>query len=239
MSKKMMQAGVLAVLGLVAGGALAQSGVYVRGDLGYAWADGAGARNVRSTAIPQLVGTVDGMKDSSIYGVGIGYRYNPNLRVDFTLAHRGDFRLEGNDSAVAPAITYNADVKSTAYMFNGYWDFKDASRSFTPFVGLGIGWSENKTSSLRYVQPGAALAGQGPGGKKNDFAWQFTAGVSFDISKQLSVEAAYRFMDLGNFKTNPGVNSGTVAGVPWSATVDGVEGKLRSNELNVGVRYGF
>jgi opacity protein-like surface antigen len=72
-----------------------------------------------------------------------------------------------------------ADVQSGGLMFNGYYDLKISS-SITPFLGVGAGFS--------FVDIDKDIDDY-----DKVFAYQFIAGVGFDIHNKLKLDLAYKY----------------------------------------------
>lgn len=85
-------------------------------------------------------------------------------------------------------------------MVNGYYDF-DIESAFTPYVGGGIGIANVSINDLAVL--GIPLADD----DDTVFAYQFGAGVGYEISPTLTLTADYRyfatadgeFTDAGGF----------------------------------------
>lgn len=99
-----------------------------------------------------------------------------------------------------------------SYMANAYFDYLTCT-PWTPYVGAGIGISHLK-------------ADFGETGKStNNLAWQVMAGLAYDITSNWTVDAGYRYADLGRVRKNYG---------------DGVaKVTARDHEIQLGVRYNF
>jgi opacity protein-like surface antigen len=68
----------------------------------------------------------------------------------------------------------------------------------TPFIGAGIGASYNTISNFMDINTpnhGVAFADNA---SKWNFAWALHAGISYKVNSQLSLEFAYRYVDLGD-----------------------------------------
>ena len=98
-------------------------------------------------------------------------------------------------------------------MANAYFDYLTCT-PWTPYVGAGLGSSYLK-------------ADFGDVAKSNyNLAWQVMAGVAYDINSHWTVDAGYRYADLGRIRKNFG---------------EGRVTKLtaRDHEVLLGVRYTF
>jgi opacity protein-like surface antigen len=113
---------------------------------------------------------------SWVAGGGFGYQFNDNFRADMTVDWSGKY-------AVAPG----ADMRTTAVLGNVYFDWKNDSM-FTPYVGagLGYGWAQG----ANYTDGKGIAAG-------------LAAGVSVDMTSNLSADIGYRFRDIMLSGTDP------------------------------------
>jgi opacity protein-like surface antigen len=178
-------------------------------------------------------GQLNDIGNAWLVGAGVGWRYNQQLRTDFTITYRGGMQLTGADGI---PNSFSADINSWAGLVNGYVDLPWAAGGVRPFLGGGIGYARNHigTTSLTPTFAPGSVVGYVSSGSSNNFAWALTAGFGWEVSRALTVDVAYRYTDLGK------INSGTVASVPafgLAASFSGISGDLRLNEVTVGVRF--
>lgn len=225
-------------------GESAQSGWYLRGDVGYAhW---------RSAGSPEYTGDATGRAsfDESRFGrplagaLGLGYRINDMFRTDVTAEFfasdmEGDFDAARPCSASSPAGTtcaYDgaADVRAYGLMLNGYLDIANVA-GFTPYVGAGVGvtrvvWDDFSADSACI---GAAC---GAGGSdtasfsgKSDwrFSYALMAGVTYALTDRVKLDVGYRYSDI--------------AGGPMFRSADGDadDDGFRRHEVRAGIHIGF
>ncbi len=140
--------------------------------------------------------------DSAFVGAGIGYEYNNWLRFDIT----GEYRSKASIFAFgtytafcagACQDVYNAHLKSWVFLANAYADL-GTWWCFTPFVGVGIGGAYNKFESLTDFGPQTGGRGFGRNSAEWDTAWALHAGVAYAASKNLKIELAYRYLNMGS-----------------------------------------
>lgn len=220
------------------------AGPYVRAEAGYSKARDAQFRdNDPNSPDCFLVATVacnggvlNHLGSGFNFGVGIGYRFPGGLRADISFNHRGGYDLKGRDPA---GTDFDPPVKSDSVMVNGTFDLPVIAGTIRPFIGAGIGRSRNEMKPLKWNDPGCC-SGTLTGGRKNDTTWQLTLGADIALDRKWTLEVLYRYTDMGKFVKSAGPDqfapSGTfnVSGNTGAAT-----GKLRANELIVGVRWGF
>ena len=92
-------------------------------------------------------------------------------------------------------------VDSMSMLLNGYYDMHMGS-SLYPFINLSVGASRLKLKDV---------------GVRSDtevkFSWGGGAGIAYDISKNVTIDLGYRFLDLGK--------------------------EIKSNEFYGGLRFSF
>jgi opacity protein-like surface antigen len=219
----------------VAGMASAQdkpSGPYLRLDTGASF----------TTAGNHSFGSRD-QGESYVVGGGVGYRFMPQLRADFTLGSRGDY---GSRRTVAFA-TVQSDLESLVGLATAYYDIVTIG-GFTPYIGAGVGFADNHASHARITIPfgtSSSLAGH----TNTDFAWQATSGVSYSITPSLALDIGYRYVDMGTVQTGSlsamtvpvgGFITGTGAGGSSTAVGVGVaKTDLQAHEVSIGLRFTF
>lgn len=129
--------------------------------------------------------------------LGAGYDFGA-IRLEVTYALDTSY-LKGYNSVDGVYFDYSSGgrtQKNSAFL-SGYWDLL-ASKSWTPYLGAGIGYSH------LYVQPFAEPGRSYSGVSQSLPGYQFKAGVSVDIGADdaLYAEAVYR--GTSRFSTNDG-----------------------------------
>lgn len=190
--------------------------------------------------VPPLVGLRVG--DADGYGGGIGYRINPWLRVDATIDQRVDSRFRAFSSRsnfVTGGNIETGRVDALTALVNVYADL-GTWWGLTPYIGAGVGVADIGTAraftqTSCYLDACDGSPGTGPreavtrpGRSVASFAWALTGGVSFALGNGFSLDAAYRYVDLGKIRT--GVDS----------YGSGTRLKdLNASEFRIGLRYDF
>lgn len=226
---------------LLAAASVAQAQLYWRVDLGASSSTNADiqdnsfqgnnfpvAPGICGNAACTVPGQIKDVGSAWILSGGVGWRFNPNLRVDGTIAYRTEYHI---DETMPDATTFNADVHSWSFMANGYYDF--ALTWGKPYVGVGIGAANNWVDDVSMTK-GGVTAILDPGGRTWQFAWAVMAGVGVPISPTLTLDLGVRYSDFGDLRLDPGSlkNIGGTVGV-----YGGANGKLRAWELTVGLRF--
>jgi opacity protein-like surface antigen len=68
----------------------------------------------------------------------------------------------------------------------------------TPFVGAGIGGSYNTIHDFLDVNTPTAGVAFSSDASKWSFAWALHAGLSYEVTPAMSIELAYRYINLGD-----------------------------------------
>ncbi len=142
----------------------------------------------------QAAGPLRSLKtdNGSVWGIGLGYQFDKNLRGDITASYRPDVDVTSTTSAGNTAST---EVSSATVMLNGYWDFADLGE-LTPYVGAGIGFSHLSTSDQTTTGGIATEIGE----TAENFAWSLTVGAAYEIFENTSLDINYQYINLGDFK---------------------------------------
>ncbi len=99
-----------------------------------------------------------------------------------------------------------------SYMVNAYFDYLTCT-PWTPYVGAGIGISHLKADNGDVAK------------SVNNLAWQVMAGIAYDITSNWTIDAGYRYADLGRVRKNYGNGVTKIT--------------ARDHEIQFGVRYNF
>jgi opacity protein-like surface antigen len=181
-------------------------GWYLRGDIGMSNQKVKNLYNVLYNA-PGTSVVPQGMEFDSAptFGVGVGYQFNNWLRADITGEYRGKAGFTGIDivrfnGTPIGVDQYTAKKSELLFMANGYADL-GTWWNVTPFVGAGIGASRNTISGFTDTCPvgcGGGSVAYGATNSKWNFAWAVHAGLGYRVNNNLTVELAYRYLDLGD-----------------------------------------
>ncbi len=219
---------------------------YLRGDLGYAFHDDPDM--IEDGVFTASETSID---DTWTIGGGIGLYFSSNLRGDVTVDYRNDAEVSGtlDDSAIGPG-SRTFDLSSTVVLANLYYDFNRNS-GFTPYVGAGIGWTNNQThDGLATDLCGCTFTIAGA--TESDMAAALMVGASIDLSgdrggysgsikdgniatpseRGLMLDVGYRFLYLGDASTGEVLDSYAVP-----VADDPVIEDIHAHEFRVGLRY--
>jgi opacity protein-like surface antigen len=168
---------------------------------------------------------------SAMVGGGVGFKILPFLRTDVTASYRTDY----NENATDPNtfLQQKSDIKSLAGFFNAYFDIPTGPLPVKPYIGAGLGGARNQVgTTTEFDTLGNNISVTGA--TKTNFAYQAMLGVAFPIFPGIAIDAGYHYVDLGRFTTGSAAN---LNGVPVSVVP--ATGRLKANEIQIGLRVGF
>ena len=121
----------------------------------------------------------------------------------------------------------NGDISAIAFMANGYFDIELIKTKFTPYIGLGIGFSNidaditaPNISPLQLIDDSATV-----------FAYQIMAGVGLDLNPKVTLTLDYRYFATTDPDFSPGPFFGP--GLP------DIESEYQNHSINIGGRFYF
>jgi len=199
---------------------------YLRGDIAYNF-----ARDYRDTSFsldgwldesPLTVGPFGifsySEKQNPVSGsIGFGYHFNDYLRADVNIG------LLASDKYSASVIfdddvEVDVRVKNSAWngLVNGYIDLGTYA-GLTPYVGAGVGLLYTRTKI-----DGTASYRQ----SNYDFMYALSAGVSYQLTKNASIDIGYQYLDA------PSIDYYAIS----NDSIELREG-MSTNQIKVGLRY--
>ncbi|MES2905638.1 MAG: outer membrane beta-barrel protein [Pseudomonadota bacterium] len=163
--------------------------------------------------------TDTGFNASIVAGYAFGSRWGilaPRLEVE-----AGYMNNDADQSAVDAGVLAATDGEVNAF----YWFANllldiPMGWGFTPFIGAGAGFANVRFDNV------SATAGPIDtfNGEDTAFAWNVTAGLSYDISRNVTVDVAYRFVQFNDVDA-------------FNATAGAVvSGDIDNHQVNVGLR---
>lgn len=198
---------------------------YLRGDIGYKiYEDPSGYYDLAG------YGSMDGenLDDTGVIGVGAGYRFNEWFRVDATIDYEWEAEMYGRLPCPAPCTAGSreaANLDAWTGLVNAYVDLGNYS-GLSPYVGAGLGVSLLRTSDVTSSSPGTYY-----GEDTWNFAWALMAGVGYDVTEQLTLDLNYRYMNLGDARSNTDPAAPGPGVIEWN--------DIAAHEIRVGMRYNF
>jgi len=171
--------------------------------------------------------------DQMFIGGGVGYAWNNWLRFEGT----AEYRSKSHVSAFGQYTfgggtfldTYDANIKSYVFLANAYIDL-GTWNCFTPFVGAGIGAAYNTLTNFTDINPSQAGFGTSSDSSEWHLAYALYAGVSYEVTKNFSMDLTYRYLNYGSVTGTINCNGGCNA--------DSYKfGDLHSHDIMLGFRW--
>ncbi|WP_017891210.1 outer membrane protein [Serratia sp. S4] len=185
-------------------------------------------------------------------GVAVGYRFvdarQQPVRVEFAFQHFGksdkSFSLNpsvtghwvGQAGASFP-LPASADIRqstrASTLMVNTYYDYT-VGGNFTPYVmaGIGAAFVRNTVSNNSNVG-GQTLSSGDFSHRATNLAWALGTGISWAVTRQVSVDVGYVFTNAGDISTTYSAKNGINEGR------GDIHTKVQLHSLFTGVRYQF
>lgn len=220
-------------------------GWYLRGDVGVSHYEGGKFSSVEPTTAKF---SDQDFGSGGFAGAGIGYQFNNWFRADVTGEYRFSTGVKAHDrdswtggsGRVSSIEGYQGDYSAAVVMLNGYFDL-GTWYGITPFVGAGVGWAENylhafetSTQNVYLDHPdwnNGVSGGTIRDAHKGNLAWALHAGLGYDVTPNLKLEIAYRYLNLGDAKTG-------VVDCFCGETHQGYKAKeLESHDIKIGMRW--
>jgi opacity protein-like surface antigen len=190
------------------------------------------------------------VKSPAFVGFGVGYAWNNWARFDFTgefranvpfralgsFQGRADFCLPGGPDGTCFDVL-EGNHSAWVFLTNAYLDL-GTWWCLTPFIGAGAGaarhtiHSVTDTGIIANGTVGFGVADQDSFTKTN-FAWALHAGVAYNVTNNVKIELAYRYLNMGNVDTGPVTCQNTPACPHASFTMT----NFISNDFRIGVRF--
>ena len=213
-------------------------GWYLRGDIGMT---NQSLKSLTNTDPNSAAFTSTGMgfDSSMLWDVGVGYQFNNWFRADITGEYRSRVNFSGTDFVTFNPGGFLSDAYSGGYsswvgLVNAYADL-GTWWCVTPFIGAGIGAAHVTTSGFQDTGlangvPGSYFAS---GASTTNLAWALHAGLAYKVTNNLTVELAYRYLDMGKAVHGFGSSyDGTNAGPSSFEYRD-----LTSQDVKIGLRW--
>jgi opacity protein-like surface antigen len=210
------------------------SGWYLRGDVGVGFSNRFDLTYLPS---PPDVGngfsfTQHSAEDTTFFDFGVGYEINNWLRLDATATYRNSMQVNAH-GFFGPALgdDYQGFMKSWVFLANAYVDL-GTWNCITPFIGAGVGTAYNQMADLRDTGIGTTGAGFGRNSTNWSLAYAFYAGIDYAVTRNFSVELAYRYLNYGSVTDTIDCVGG--------CTPDSYKfSNFSSNDIMLGMRWKF
>ncbi|MDQ2081820.1 porin family protein [Xanthobacteraceae bacterium Astr-EGSB] len=224
------------------------SGWYLRGDIGMTNQRVGSLHVAQYDVVTSQFDHRDNTFDSApLFGVGVGYQLNSWLRFDVTGEYRGKSSFRGGDTYTyadgantgSGFNNFTAEKSEWTVLANAYIDL-GTWYGITPFIGAGVGASRNTIHNFKDVgynndnlNGTNTSSAYGADASKWSLAWAAHAGLAYQVTPGLTMELAYRYIDLGKAET------GDIIGFDGSnATYNPVEFRdITSHDVKFGLRW--
>lgn len=154
---------------------------YLRGDIGV------GVHEEPTITKGGSSATDPTLQDNLLVEVGAGCQVNRYFRGDVTVGYRdaSKMREDFND--------LNGNISTVTVLANAYVDLAHLG-NLTPYIGVGAG-------AAFHDMDGVSLPAGSGDSNQTEFAWAVYAGVSYNLTQSITLDAGYRFIDLGSPKS--------------------------------------
>jgi len=171
-------AAVIALVAGMVGAPVAQAAgdFYVSGNIGGSWARDASIGQPGGAASKTMT-----FNNGYLLVAAFDHKFDGGFRVESEWSYR-----KSDDDKYGTAAA-SGDVKTTALMVNGVYDF-DTGTGWAPYLGLGVGMA-----NVNYQ--GSTLNASG-----TDGAYQILAGVGVDLGSGVTLDLGYRYFDPNKVK---------------------------------------
>ena len=185
------------------------------------------------------------IKDSNLgtghaFGFSVGKRINNNFRLELEFSQRDELEYDAkftSEPEVSNGLRDKADIDTKSVFINGFYDFQPFiinSSSVTPYLGGGIGFSRNDLGTVTETGVGGTVFIDGD--KLSQFAYKFAAGTLVSLTKKLSIDVNYQYVDLGRFKSGKNYSFNAIRD---ALTKEHNGGEIKTQELMIGLQYKF
>lgn len=219
MKKRLLSLSVAASVCAFSAAAQVESSFYMTGYAGWYFGEDVTVFGTNLRPNPDFPNEYDGDDGVSV-GVGFGYVFSPNWRVQLSYSARS---LEAGgvntgNTGFAPGVPYQYQLDSEhdadTIMVEAIYDMKINSE-LRPYVKLGFGSTsaDNSTRMLStndplfttFLGPTGLLGDDGwyhfPDRSSNDFTWSLGLGLRYALTNNLDIGVEYLHLDMGEHRT--------------------------------------
>ena len=237
---KKLLAGLLLTLPTMAM-AIDLEGYYITAKGGVSKTFNTGTTNFNSAVGALFTQQNEDLGTGSAFGFSVGKYLNDNFRLELEAIKRTGYEFDAR-LLNTPTFTDKAKIETHALFINGFYDFQPFTMSntaITPYLGGGVGISRNKMGTVVENNNGLPTGTTFNGDSINQFAYKFSAGTLVSLTKQLSLDMNYQYVNLGAFKGGTELSSFGVR-APAIDLQRGINGgDIKTQELMVGLQYTF
>jgi len=179
----------------------------------------------------------------SAFGFSVGKYLTNSFRLELEVIKRTGYEYDPLSSTAGfTNVTEEAKMQTEALFINGLYDFQPFTMSntaITPYLGGGLGISRNKMGTTLMYEGGIFSNATHDGDTVNQFAYKLSAGTLVSLTKRLSLDLNYQYVNLGAFKGGVDLTFNDVR-TPAFDLLRGINGgEIKTQELMVGLQYTF
>lgn len=127
-------------------------------------------------------------------GIAVGYAFDES-RFEFEYYQRGS--MNHNSSWTYNGVYFNNNldtvIKTKTFFVNSYSDF-EINKHFGLYTGFGIGFAKHKSNTNLYK---FGIIEHSDGESNTEFAYNFQAGGTYIINKNIALDIGLRYANLG------------------------------------------
>ena len=175
----------------------------------------------------------------SAFGFSVGKYLTDSFRLELEAIKRTGYEYDA-PFTILPTATEEAKIQTEAVFINGFYDFQPftiRNTAITPYLGGGVGISRNKMGTTVQHNNGIPDGVTIGGNTINQFAYKLSAGTLFSLTKQLSLDVNYQYVNLGAFKGDTKVLNNGAFRASLQRGING--GEIKSQEIMFGLQYKF
>jgi opacity protein-like surface antigen len=179
-----------------------------------------------------------GWDSASLFGLGVGYKFNNWFRGDITGEYRSRANFHGSDHVTFPGgegvDNYSGSKSEWVVLANAYFDL-GTWWCVTPYIGAGVGMANIRIDGFRddgFNNFGISTAYAANSDKWN-FAWAAHAGISYQVTPAMAIDLGYRYLSMGDGTTGAtrAFDNSFTNGGPFTFR------NINSHDLKLGVRW--
>lgn len=161
------------------------------------------------------------MGNSAIFGAGLKYQVAPKIKIGTSFAYRPNYEYKHKLSPEGIDVNAAQKINTASFMMNVSYDILTIKDKITPYVEIGAGVS-------RVQQRDYTLGNITSNGKiTHNFTWNGGFGVAFKVQNSVSIDASYKYNDLGKIKQF--IEAGSDSEVE--------KGRMKANEFMLAFRF--
>jgi len=184
--------------------------------------------------------------NANVFGAAVGYGVTDNIRAE--LSYNGFYGMKYKSIGIKPNNEVSGDIiqeinstkqNANAAFVSVFYDIKvNKLKNITPYIGAGIGISQNKSEDMTtvfntYNSSDSLTESEEEvdylSKKTNSFAWHFSAGVNYTVNDKIDLNLInYKYANLGKVKILSKNEEGAV-----------LTNKLKLHTINTGITFKF